>query len=57
LIRLYRPGDSAAGELKLIGPDGRPFATSIELVKRAELEHQRAERFAAKLGELGIEPD
>jgi Uma2 family endonuclease len=44
------------GELKLIGPDGRPFATYIEVVERAELERERAERYAARLRELGIDP-
>jgi Uma2 family endonuclease len=65
------------GELKLIGPDGRPFATYVEVVERAEseerraeserqraelerqtadLERERAERLAAKLRELGIDP-
>jgi Uma2 family endonuclease len=48
--------DLSSEELKLIGPDGRPFATYVEAVERAELEHQRAERYAAKLRELGIDP-
>jgi len=33
----------SSGELKLIGPDGRPFATYVEAVERAESERQRAE--------------
>jgi Uma2 family endonuclease len=53
----------SSGELKLIGPDGRPFATYVEVVERAEsegrradLEREHAERLAAKLRELGIDP-
>jgi Uma2 family endonuclease len=57
--------------LRIIGPDGEPFATHQELAeraeaerqraeaerRRAEAERQRAERFAARLRELGIEPE
>jgi Uma2 family endonuclease len=80
----FEPGEGP-NNLKLIGPDGRPFATYLELIEqreaahqRAEVEHQRAEvereraevereraeverhraeRLAARLRELGIEPD
>ena len=59
------------GELHLYGPDGKRFATYVEVVEqrdrerlekeqhrqRAEQEKQRAERLAARLRELGIEPD
>ena len=66
------------GKLVLIGPDGTPFATFLELDRQrdamaeqrdaaearaeaaeghAEFERQRAERLAAKLRELGIEPE
>jgi len=52
------------GKLKIYGPDGRPFATYVELVQqrdRARLEgekqHQRAERLAAQLRTLGVDPD
>jgi Uma2 family endonuclease len=38
------------GELRLHGPDGRPFATYVEAVERAE-------RLAAQLKALGIEPE
>ncbi len=66
----FQPGDGA-DELRIIGPDGRPFATYMELFEqreaqreRAEAEHQRAEaerqradRLAAKLRELGVESE
>ena len=32
----------SSGDLKIIGPDGRPFATYVEVVERAESEGQRA---------------
>jgi len=50
--------------LKIINPDGQPFATYVQLVeqreaarRRAEEQTQRADRLAARLRELGIEPD
>lgn len=80
----FEPGDGP-DNLKIIGPDGRPFATYLELFEereaqrqradaetqralaesqrasaeaaRADAEHKRAERLAAKLRELGIEPE
>ncbi|OKH15931.1 Uma2 family endonuclease [[Limnothrix rosea] IAM M-220] len=63
---------SALGEkLKIFRPDGSPFLTSVELdnaKKQAELaqqqaeserdvERERADRLAAKLRELGIDPN
>jgi Uma2 family endonuclease len=66
------------GDLKIHGPDGRPFATFVELAQqrdelaherdelaheRDELAHerdaerQRAERLAAQLRALGLEPE
>lgn len=59
------------GELQLVGPDGKRFATYVELVeqreeltRRQESEQrarvqaqQRAERLAAQLKALGIEPE
>jgi Uma2 family endonuclease len=52
------------GDLQLYGPDGRKFATYVELVQQREQERQakdhaqeRAERLAAQLRALGIEPD
>lgn len=54
----------ADGELQLYRPDGRKFATFVELElqrelaqRQAEREHQRAERLAAQLRALGIDPD
>lgn len=50
--------------LELYRPDGQKFATYVELdrqrelaLQRAEQEAQRAERLAAKLRELEIDPD
>jgi Uma2 family endonuclease len=50
--------------LEIYRPDNRQFLTSVELEQqaeqehqRAEQEHQRAERLAAKLRELGVDPD
>ena len=50
--------------LELYRPDGQKFATYVELdrqrelaMARADQEAQRAERLAAKLQELGIDPD
>ncbi len=59
----FEPGEGP-NNLRIIGPDGQPFRTHQELMEqaeadrqRAETEHQRAERMAARLRELGIEPD
>jgi Uma2 family endonuclease len=63
--------DLATGELRVFGPDGRPFASYVELAAqrdqekqaREQAQHQareaaaRADRLAAKLRELGIDPD
>lgn len=46
-----------SGELKICRPDGAPFATYVELAEQAEREHERAERLAARLKQLGIHPD
>ena len=46
-----------SGELKIYRPDGRPFATYVELAEQAEQERERAERLAARLKDLGIDPD
>jgi Uma2 family endonuclease len=50
--------------LEIYDPQGRPFLTSVQLAHRvqqeatrAEQEHQRAERLAARLRALGIDPD
>jgi len=59
----FEPGEGP-NNLRIIGPDGQPFLTHQQLMEqaeaerqRAEAEHQRAERLAARLRELGIEPD
>jgi Uma2 family endonuclease len=66
----FEPG-KGPDNLKIIGPDGEPFLTYAELVKQrnadrqraeenarlAEEQTQRADRLAARLGELGIEAD
>ena len=66
----FEPGEGP-NNLRIIGADGQPFLTHQELMEqaeaerqraeaerqRAEAERQRAERLAAKLRELGIEPD
>jgi hypothetical protein len=51
-------------ELRILGPDGRPFATYVELVEQRdqlaqqrEKERQRVERLAAQLKALGVEPE
>jgi Uma2 family endonuclease len=70
--------DLSQGELRIFGPDGRPFMTYVELAAQREEEHRarqiaeeasaraereardavaRAERLAAKLRELGVDPD
>ncbi len=56
--------DLSSGDLQVFAPDGRPFATYVELVeqrecerKQAQQEHQRAERLAAQLRALGVEPN
>jgi len=45
------------GELRLFGPDGQRFATYVELVEQREKAQQRAERLAAQLKALGVEPE
>jgi Uma2 family endonuclease len=63
--------DLSQGELRIFGPDGRPFMTYVELAAQRQAaeearEHAqrdareaaaRAERLAAKLRELGVDPD
>jgi len=43
--------------LEVYRPDGQKFATYVELDRQRELAQQRAERLAAKLRELRINPD
>jgi Uma2 family endonuclease len=47
----------ADGELSVFRPDGRKFLPPVELDAIARREQERAERLAAKLRELGINPD
>jgi Uma2 family endonuclease len=58
-------------DLTIYGPDGRPFETYLEIARqrdrsdqiaerereRAEGERERADRLAARLRELGLDPD
>lgn len=43
--------------LDICYPDGQQFLTTVELAQRAEQEKQRADRLAAQLRALGVEPD
>jgi Uma2 family endonuclease len=45
------------GELSVFRPDGRQFLRPVELDAIAQQERERAEKLAAKLRELGIDPD
>jgi Uma2 family endonuclease len=47
----------AENDLCLYGPDGRKFATYVEVVEQREKAQQRAERLAAQLKKLGVEPE
>jgi Uma2 family endonuclease len=63
--------DLSAEELRIFRPDGRPFATYLELAEQREQAHQRAEqegqarklaeqkaeRLAAQLRTLGVNPE
>jgi Uma2 family endonuclease len=53
---LFEPGEGP-NNLKITDPEGQPFATYVELVEQRDAERQRADRLAARLRELGIEPD
>nr|WP_245395443.1 Uma2 family endonuclease [Anthocerotibacter panamensis] len=43
--------------LELYRPDDEKFLSPVELAQRAERSEQRAERLAAKLRELGLDPE
>ena len=43
--------------LRILGPDGHPLETYVELAVRLEEEARRADRLAAKLRALGVDPD
>ncbi len=45
------------GHLTIYYPNGRPFLTTVELAQRLEQSEQRAERLAAQLRALGVEPE
>lgn len=45
------------GDLRLYGPDNRPFATYVELAEQREKAQQRAERLTAQLKAAGLEPE
>ena len=45
------------GNLRLFGSDGREFRSPAEIAAERDAAERRADRFAAKLRELGIDPD
>ncbi len=47
----------AGGTLTIVRPDGRAFLSYGELARKYDAEHLRAERLAAQLRALGIEPE
>jgi Uma2 family endonuclease len=49
--------DMSGEELRIFAPDGQPFVSFSELKRQREQAEQRAERLAARLRELGIEPE
>ncbi|GIV15048.1 MAG: hypothetical protein KatS3mg022_0483 [Armatimonadota bacterium] len=51
----FEKGNGA--DVQLFTPDGRKFLSFVELGQLAEAERQRADRFAAKLRDLGIDPE
>ncbi len=52
----FEPG-KGPDNLTIIGRNGERFLTYQEVREQRDAEHQRAERYAAKLRDLGIEPD
>jgi Uma2 family endonuclease len=52
----FEPGEGP-DNLVIIRPDGDPFLSYSQLAERFEAERQRADRYLAKLRELGIEPE
>ncbi|MFL5245152.1 MAG: Uma2 family endonuclease [Gemmataceae bacterium] len=55
--RLQVRFELAEEALRIYGPDGKPFSTYVELVDQREKERLRAERLAAQLRALGLEPE
>src|SRR5262249_41694105 len=49
--------DMSEGQLRVLTPAGRPFATYLEVLEAQHQAEQRAERLAARLRELGVDPD
>jgi Uma2 family endonuclease len=66
----FEPGEGP-DDLTILGPDGQPFLSYVELIEQREAarneaqavqkrladERERADRLAARLRELGIDPD
>jgi len=44
-------------DLRLTGPDGQPFASYVDLTQQRDLAEEKAARLAARLRELGVDPD
>lgn len=53
-VRFEVPGTEP---MKVFGPDGKAFRSNLELLADAEAERRRAEALAARLRELGVDPD
>lgn len=49
--------EPTAETLQIYGPQGDRFLTSVELAQQRDQAQQRAERLAARLRELGVDPD
>ena len=52
----FEPG-SGPDNLTILRPDGKPFLTYLELTAQADADRRRAEKLAARLRELGVDPD
>lgn len=50
----FEPGEQG---LIIYTPQGKPFLTPVELAQERDQAQQKSERLAAKLRELGIDPD
>jgi Uma2 family endonuclease len=49
--------DMSGDDLRLFRPDGQPFLTYVELMTERNRERQRADKLAAQLKAMGIEPE
>jgi Uma2 family endonuclease len=49
--------EAVKGHLAVYGPDGRRFLNPAEIAAERDAEQRRAEKLAAKLRELGVDPD